>query len=155
MAHDKNPCIDSCHLKGKNGMNSLTTAVIVLACVLLAGLIISLVSANTLTRRLKNLQMDYTFTGSEMRALSAERDTLADINAFYRLREDSLGLMSYRLDSLQMRMQEIELRENYIGYYLLIDTYQNRFHLRRIIGNEDDVLVRSGYCGTGKGWTGN
>jgi len=155
MAHDKNPCIESCHLKGKNGMNSLRTAVIVLACVLLAGFIISLVSANTLSRRLKNLQMDYRFTGSELRALSAERDTLADINAFYRLREDSLGLMSYRLDSLQMRMQEIELRENYIGYYLLIDTYQNRFHLRRNIGNGDDVLVRSGYCGTGKGWTGN
>ncbi len=155
MAYDKNSCIESCHLKGVAGMNSLRIAFIVLACVLLTGLIISLVSANTLSRRLMNLQLDYRFTGNELRALTAERDTLADINAFYRIREDSLDLLSYRLDSLQARMQEIELRENYVGYYLLIDTHQNRFHLRRNLGDGNDVLIRSGYCGTGKGWTDN
>ena len=136
-------------------MNSLKTASIVLASVLLTGLIVSLLSANSLSKRIVSMHTQYRFTGDELRILSAERDTLADINAFYRLRKDSLDLMVYRVDSLQARMQAIELSETYVGYYLLIDTYQNRFHLRRNIGDGRDVLIRSGYCGTGKGWTGN
>lgn len=136
-------------------MNSLKTAIIVLSCVLLTGLVISLISANSLSRKLIDLQLDCRFSGDELRILSSERDTLADINAFYRLREDSLYRVTYRLDSLQARMQAIELSENYTGYYLLIDTYQNRFHLRRNLGDGRDILVRSGYCGTGKGWTDN
>ncbi|MCD4701115.1 MAG: L,D-transpeptidase [Candidatus Aegiribacteria sp.] len=136
-------------------MNSLKTAIIVLVSVLLIGLVISLLSANTLSKKLINLQLDYRFASDELRMLSSERDTLTDINSFYRLREDSLDMLAYRLDSLQARMQEFELSENYIGYYLLIDTYQNRFHLRRNIGDGNDILVRSGYCGTGKGWTSN
>ncbi|NOQ22527.1 MAG: L,D-transpeptidase family protein [Candidatus Aegiribacteria sp.] len=136
-------------------MNSLKTATIVLACVLLAGLIISLVSADALSRKLIDLQLDYMFAMDELRILSSERDTLVDIHSFYRLRADSLDLLKYRLDSLQALMQVFELNENYVGYYLLIDTYQNRFHIRRNIGDGDDILVRSGYCATGKGWTNN
>jgi len=136
-------------------MNSLRTASIVLASVLLCGLIVSLISANTLSRRLMELQLHHRFADDELHSIAAERDTLADINSFYRLREDSLDLLVYRYDSLQARMQEIELRDTYVGYYLLIDTYQNRFHLRRNLGDGNDVLVRSGYCGTGKGWTEN
>ncbi len=136
-------------------MYSLRTAVIVLACVLLAGLAVSLVSANTLSKKLMELQLDYGFAEDELHMISSELDTLADINAFYRMREDSLDLLTFRIDSLQARMQVLELTENYVGYYALIDTYQNRFHLRRNLGDGRDVLVRSGYCGTGKGWTAN
>ncbi len=136
-------------------MNSLKTATIVLACVLLAGLIISLVSADTLSRKLKDLQLDYRFIRDELQIMSSERDTLVDIHSFYLLQADSLDLLRYRVDSLQALIQMNELSENYLGYYLIIDTFQNRFHLRRNIGDSNDILVRSGYCGTGKGWTSN
>jgi len=136
-------------------MNSLRTAIIVLVSLLLVGLVISLVSANTLSRKLIDLQLDNRFAGDELLILTSQRDTLASINAFYSLREDSLDMLTYRLDSLQARMQALELREHYVGYYLLIDTYQNRFHLRRNIGDGNDILVRSGYCATGKGWRSN
>ncbi|MCK4806219.1 MAG: L,D-transpeptidase [Candidatus Aegiribacteria sp.] len=136
-------------------MNSLKTAIIVLSCVLLTGLIISLLSADILSRKLISLQLDYRFVRDELRILSSERDTLSDIHSFYRLRSNSLDMLEYRLDSLQALMQVRELSENYVGYYLLIDTYQNRFHLRRNIGDGNDILVRSGYCATGKGWRSN
>ncbi len=136
-------------------MNSLRTAITVLACVLLAGLIISLVSADTLSRKLKSLHLDYRFAMDELSVLSSERDTLVDLHSFSHLQSDSLDLLTYRLDSLQALMQVLELSENYVGYYLLIDTYQNRFHLRRNIGDGNDILVRSGYCATGKGWRSN
>ncbi len=136
-------------------MNSLRTALAVLAGLLLVGLIVTLVSADTLSRKLIEVHLDYMFARDQIRTLSSERDTLVHINSFYRLREDSLDILAYRLDSLQAHMQMIELRNNYVGYYLLIDTYQNRFHLRINIGNGRDILVRSGYCGTGKGWTSN
>ncbi len=136
-------------------MNSLKTATIVLACVLLAGLTISLISADTLSRKLIELQLDYRFVSDELQILSSERDTLMDVHSFYHLQSDSLNMLAYRLDSLQTFIQVLEMSEDYVGYYLIIDTYQNRFHLRRNIGDGEDILVRSGYCGTGKGWTGN
>jgi hypothetical protein len=136
-------------------MNSLKTATTVLACVLLTGLIVSLLSAESLSRKLNELQLEYRFVGDELRLLSSMQDTLTDINSFYRARQDSMELFAYKVDSLNALVQALELREDYVGYYLLIDTYQNRFHLRRNIGDGSDVLVRSGYCGTGKGWTSN
>ncbi len=136
-------------------MNSLKTAIIVLACVLFTGLTITLVSAENLSRKLRDLQLENMFTSDELRMLSSEIDTLVNIHTFYNLREDSLNMLAYRVDSLQSVLQVLELRYDYVGYYLLIDTYQNRFHLRRNIGDGNDILVRSGYCGTGKGWTSN
>ncbi len=80
----------------------------------------------------------------------AQRDTLSRINSAFTARIDSLPALRHTADSLQVRLDEAELVRNYLGYYLIIDTNQNRFHLRR-----GGLLVRSGYCGTGKGWTEN
>lgn len=85
--------------------------------------------------------------------LEAERaalvcDTLAAINAAFSARADSAMILRIQNDSLRMRLAENELASSYRGYYLIVDTFQNRFHLRR-----GDMLVRSGYVGTGKGWT--
>ena len=77
-------------------------------------------------------------------------DTLGAENAFLIAEHDSATLLRHQNDSLRMRLAEAELAETYQGYYLVIDTFQNRFHLRR--GN---MLVRSGFVGTGKGWTEN
>jgi len=78
----------------------------------------------------------------------AQRDSLAGLNSLLTARYDSLPQMRSKINSLSAYLDMTELRETYPGYYLTIDTRQNRFHLRR-----GDVLVRSGYCGTGKGWT--
>lgn len=75
-------------------------------------------------------------------------DTLAAVNASLASGYDSLALLGYQNDSLRLRLAEAELSQSYPGYYLVIDAFQNRFHLRR--GN---LLVRSGFVGTGKGWT--
>ena len=80
----------------------------------------------------------------------AQRDTLALINSAFASRIDSLPALRHTADSLQVRLDEAELVRDYLGYYLIIDTSQNRFHLRR-----GGLLVRSGYCGTGKGWSEN
>jgi hypothetical protein len=136
-------------------MNSLKTPIIALICVLLASLTVSLINADNLSRRLNRLQMDYSYASGQMQEIIAERDTLAAMNSFHSLRHDSLYIMRRRLDSLQAYVQMMELRNNHVGYYLLIDTYQNRFHLRRRLSDGTEMLVRSGYCGTGKGWTSN
>jgi hypothetical protein len=136
-------------------MNSLRTPLIVLGCILTVALAVSLISANMLSRRLGRLQMDYSYADSQIRAISSERDTLAGMNRFYSLRDDSMYMMTCRLDSLEAYLQMQELRNDYVGYYLLIDTYQNRFHLRRNLDDGTEMVVRSGYCGTGKGWTSN
>ena len=136
-------------------MKSLKTALIVLVCVLAAGLAVSLISAESISRRLNRLRLQYSFIDEEFHHILAQRDSLADITSFYNMREDSFDIVSYKLDSLQAYIESMDLRFNYTGYYLIIDTYQNRFHLRLNSGNGDDMLVRSGYCGTGKGWTSN
>ena len=78
----------------------------------------------------------------------AQRDTLAGINSMLTHRRDSLPVLRSRIDSLEAWISMAELRRTYPGYYLVIDTRENRFQLRR-----GDLLVRTGYCGTGKGWT--
>jgi len=91
----------------------------------------------------------------EMALASARMDTLAGISGELDARTDSLARMSFLVDSLRARLVERDLSGGYQGYYLLIDTYQNRFHMRLRTAAGEDLLVRSGYCGTGKGWTAN
>lgn len=136
-------------------MKPLKTPLIVLCCVLAASLAVSLISAESLSRRLDRLQTEYGFADGQLRSIRSQRDTLAGMNRFYALRNDSMAVMRQRIDSLEAAVQMMELRNGYVGYYLLIDTYQNRFHLRRNLADGTDMLVRSGYCGTGKGWTDN
>ncbi|OPL18574.1 MAG: hypothetical protein AVO35_04375 [Candidatus Aegiribacteria sp. MLS_C] len=136
-------------------MDSLKLPLIVLICVLAAALSVTLVTADTLSRRLGTLHMQYGYADSRIREITSQRDTLAGIHRFCTMRADSLEMMCRRADSLEARLQMLELRNDYVGYYLLIDTYQNRFHLRRNLEDGTDIMVRSGYCGTGKGWTSN
>jgi len=82
--------------------------------------------------------------------VTAQRDTLAVLGRVLAAREDSVPLLLRRADSLEVRLAEAELVRNYMDYYLIIDTYQNRFQLRR-----GGLLVRTGFCGTGKGWVEN
>lgn len=77
-----------------------------------------------------------------------QRDTLAVVNQVLEQREDSLPILRQSLQALQLRLQENEFPGTYPGYYLIVDTQDNRFQLRH-----GDLLVRTGYCGTGKGWT--
>lgn len=81
---------------------------------------------------------------------SLSLDTLTAVNSFLAAELDSLQTFRRQNDSLMARLTEAELSQTYPGYYLVIDATQNRFHLRR--GN---ILVRSGFVGTGKGWTEN
>ncbi|MCK4671350.1 MAG: hypothetical protein KAT47_02330, partial [Candidatus Aegiribacteria sp.] len=136
-------------------MNSLKTALMVLAGVLIVGFAVSLINADQLSRRLQTVQYEFLIADKELQRVSSERDTLADVNSFLLAREYTVDELMLRVDSLQARMRENELRNSYYGHYLLIDTRQNRFHLRRSFGNGEDILIRSGYCGTGKGWTSN
>ncbi len=80
----------------------------------------------------------------------AERDTIAAANALLLQSADSAAYYRDLAVSLRTRLAADSMSRTYDDYYLLIDTGQNRFHLRR-----GDLLVRSGYCGTGKGWTSN
>jgi len=124
--------------------------IIVLISVLTIALAFSLTTVYRMNERvsfMRNMVKDYDATVEQV---SLQRDTLAAINAAFTAREDSLPALRHTADSLQVRLDEVELIRNYMGYYLIIDTGQNRFHLRR-----GGLLVRSGYCGTGKGWTGN
>lgn len=75
-------------------------------------------------------------------------DTLTAVNSFLAAQLDSLHALRLQNDSLRARLIEAELARTNPGYYLVIDATQNRFHLRR-----GDILVRSGFVGTGKGWT--
>ncbi|MCK4505026.1 MAG: L,D-transpeptidase [Candidatus Aegiribacteria sp.] len=136
-------------------MNSLKTALLALAGVLIIGFAVSFINADQLSRRLQAVQYEFHVTDIELQRVSSERDTLADVNSFLLAREFFLDELLFKVDSLHARLQENELRNSYYGHYLLIDTRQNRFHLRRSFGNGEDLLIRSGYCGTGKGWTSN
>ncbi|PIE51252.1 hypothetical protein CSA37_12635 [Candidatus Fermentibacteria bacterium] len=86
----------------------------------------------------------------ELDRVTAQRDTLALANQAFSLRADSVPGLLRVIDSLSVRLTEAELVRNYQGYYLIIDTWQNRFQLRR-----GGLLVRTGFCGTGKGWVEN
>ncbi len=112
------------------------------------GLAVSLFAVVRLQRRVADQRLHHREHIDSLMVSVAQRDTLARLNSMLEARYDSLPQMRRRLDSLTAYLDVIELRATYPGYYLIIDTRQNRFHLRR-----GDLLVRSGYCGTGKGWT--
>jgi len=119
---------------------------IVLFSVLIAGLAVSLSSVYRLDSEIDNLAG----IRGQFELIAAREDTLTAMNSAFVSRNDSVPQLLRRADSLQVRLDEIELIQNYEDYYLIIDTGQNRFHLRR-----GGLLVRTGYCGTGKGWVEN
>jgi L,D-transpeptidase YbiS len=124
--------------------------IVVLISVLIIALALSLTTVYRMDERvvfMRDLVNQYSALVEEV---SLQRDTLAVINVAFAAREDSLPHLRHTADSLQVRLDEAELVRNYPGYYLIIDTGQNRFHLRR-----GGILVRSGYCATGKGWVEN
>lgn len=128
----------------------MRTSLIVLLCVLAVALTASLITVHRLHGQVSHsgdlasdalVQLDY---------VSSQRDTLAIMNRALAAREDSVPVLLRRADSLEVRLTEAELVRDYMDYYLIIDTYQNRFQLRR-----GGLLVRTGFCGTGKGWVEN
>ncbi len=124
--------------------------VIVLISVLTVALAVSLTTVYRMDEKVSHMRDMVSECNQRVEHVSLQRDTLAIINSAFAAREDSLPSLRHTMDSLQIRLDEAELVRNYLGYYLIIDTGQNRFHLRR-----GGLLVRSGYCGTGKGWTAN
>ncbi len=124
--------------------------IVILVSVLTIALAVSLTSVYRMDERVNHMRSMVDEYGAIVEEVALQRDTLAIINSVFAAREDSVPVLRRRADSLQVRLDETELVRNYLGYYLIIDTAQNRFHLRR-----GGLLVRSGYCGTGKGWTEN
>lgn len=128
----------------------MRTPLIVLLSVFTLALTASLLTVHRLNGRVEQYGR---MTGEAMEQLehiTAQRDTLALINRAFTAREDSVPQLLRRVDSLEVRLTQAELVRDYLDYYLIIDTYQNRFQLRR-----GDLLVRTGFCGTGKGWVEN
>lgn len=123
---------------------------IALISVLTLALAISLITVYRMDEKVTHMRNMMSEYGGQVELLATQRDTLALMNAAFAARTDSVPFLLHTADSLRVRLDEIELVDNYPGYYLIIDTGQNRFHLRY-----DGFLVRSGYCGTGKGWTQN
>lgn len=123
---------------------------IVLISVLVIALAISLTTVYRMDEKVTHMRYLMGECSDQAELILSQRDTLALINAAFAARLDSVPHLLRTADSLQVRLDEAELVSNYMGYYLIIDTGQNRFHLRR-----GGLLVRSGYCGTGKGWTEN
>jgi len=119
--------------------------IVVLISVLTIALAVSLTTVYRMDEKVEFMRDMVNDYGTRVEQVSLQRDTLAAINAAFAAREDSLPALRHAADSLQVRLDEVELVRNYMGYYLIIDTGQNRFHLRR-----GGLLVRSGYCGTGK-----
>ncbi len=128
----------------------MKTPFIVLFSVLTLALAASLYTVHTLGGRVEQRDRMAAQALTRLEEVAAQRDTLALINTLLAAREDSLPDLRRRVDSLEVRLSEAELVRNYLDYYLIIDTHQNRFHLRR-----GGLLVRTGYCGTGKGWAQN
>lgn len=128
----------------------MKTPVIVLIIVFALALTFSLRTVYSMDGELNHMRDVVAEHVDQIELISAQRDTLVSINTGFTTRIDSLPLLRHAADSLQVRLDEAELVRNYLGYYLIIDTAQNRFHLRR-----GRYLVRTGYCGTGKGWAEN
>jgi len=123
---------------------------IVLISILTVALAFSLTTIYRMDEKISSMQSIVAESHNQIDFVASQRDTLSQINSMFLAREDSIPMLRHRADSIQVRLDEAELIRNYLGYYLIIDTGQNRFHLRR-----GGLLVRSGYCGTGKGWTEN
>ena len=128
----------------------LRTPLTVLLAVFTVALCASLFTIHRLSSRIRLYSTITEETLANLEQVSAQRDTLAIVNRAFTAREDSVSMLLRRADSLEVRLTQAELVRDYLDYYLIIDTYQNRFQLRR--GN---LLVRTGYCGTGKGWVEN
>ena len=111
---------------------------------------VSLFTVSSYRTRANEIERDYLNHLEEINQVRATMDTLAMLNSELLDGNVSLFTMRRSVDSLTARLMEMELQINYPGYYLTIDTYQNRFHLWH--GN---MIIRSGYCGTGKGWATN
>jgi len=125
----------------RNGL----TRVVLLAC-----LVLSLGASVDLGRRLGSERSELRARLVVAEAAISRCDTLEAANALLAGRADSMELWHDRALSLGTRLQADSISRVYPDYYLIIDTGQNRFYL--MFGN---LLVRSGYCGTGKGWTSN
>lgn len=123
-------------------------AVVFVVASLVLSLAVSLFAVIRLQERIAEQRRHHQRHVDSLMVSVAQRDSLANLNSLLTARYDSLPEMRGKLDSLTAYLDMIELRATYPGYYLTIDTRQNRFHLRR-----GDLLIRSGYCGTGKGWT--
>ncbi len=128
----------------------MKSSLIVLISVLIMALAISLTTVYRMDKEVSHVRNIIGEYGEQVELISAQRDTLALINAAFAARMDSVPSLRHTADSLRVCLDEVELVRNYLGYYLIIDTGQNRFHLRR-----GGLLVRTGYCGTGKGWAEN
>ena len=135
-----------------DSMNSALTVLAAVSIICTAVLAVALVSMNG---RMEEAILHSSDVIEQLQSVSAQRDTLSDVADWFISREDSLDRIAFIADSLRVRLEVMEMGGSFWGYYLLIDTYQNRFHLRRRISSGEDMLVRSGYCGTGKGWTFN
>lgn len=116
-------------------------------CVCLA---LSLAAVVMLAARLRTERSEIAVTMSEAEQAIAARDTVLAELAALRGMSDSLDFYRDRAASLEIRIAADSIASVYPDWYLLIDTGQNRFTLRR-----GDLVVRTGYCGTGKGWTSN
>lgn len=108
-------------------------------------LLVSLFTLSRATERIRDFSS--TIEARHIRD-SLSIDTLKAVNSFFVTELDSLRTFRHQNDSLRARLTEADLALTHPGYYLVIDVTQNRFHLRR-----GEILVRSGYVGTGKGWT--
>jgi hypothetical protein len=118
--------------------------------ILLVSLVIGLGAALDLGRRLGGERSELRARLAVADAAIHRCDTLEASNSMLLARVDSLESFRDEASSLRVRAMADSMALTYPDYYLIIDTGQNRFHLRR--GN---LLVRSGFCGTGKGWTSN
>jgi len=122
----------------------------VLFSVLVLSLSASLFTLHRMNGRMEQCARMTNEALDQLEYIAAQRDTFAFISQAFTAREDSVPLLLHMVDSLEVRLLEADLIQNYSDYYLIIDTYQNRFQLRR-----GDLLVRTGFCGTGKGWVQN
>lgn len=134
-------------------MFKLKTAFITMISVLLVSVAVLLLLVNNRNSTIDELTSAATEFTDALIVLTVERNLFHDTNVLLLQRDDSLAEISAELDSLKAYADAVTLINNYHGYYLIIDTGQNRFHLRRRLSSNTDLIVRSGYCGTGKGLT--
>ena len=117
---------------------------------LLGSLFLSLAAVACLSLRLSRERRECSAIAAEAERALASVDTLRAEGLLLAAGMDSLARYRAAVEGLEARLAADSVARSFDGYYLVIDTGQNRFQLRY-----GDLLVRSGYCGTGKGWTSN